>query len=80
MLHTALASEPTSLQAFNDALRAFATPGHFFNPATRTFSGNPQAFDPSPIQVRVTANDGNGGSGSDDFQLTLINVTTPRPA
>ena len=45
-----------------------------FNPATRTFSGNPEPADASPIQIRVTATDPDGASVFDDFQLTLVNV------
>src|SRR6185369_11118466 len=43
-----------------------------FDPATRTFSGNPSPS--AALQLRVIANDGNGASGFDDFQLTLVNV------
>ena len=46
-----------------------------FNPSTHTFRGNPEAGDASPLQIRVTATDGQGGSGFDDFQLSLVNVT-----
>src|SRR5439155_1241012 len=45
-----------------------------FNPATRTFSGNPSASDTTPLSIRVTANDGHGGTVFDDFSLTLDSV------
>jgi hypothetical protein len=45
-----------------------------FNPLTRTFSGNPSSTSASPLQIRVTANDGKSGSVFTDFQLTLSNV------
>jgi hypothetical protein len=45
-----------------------------FNATTRQFSGNPSRLDASPLQIRVTANDGQGAAAFDDFQLTLTNV------
>jgi hypothetical protein len=48
-----------------------------FNPATRQFSGNPLRLEASPLQIRVTVNDGQGGIAFDDFQLTLVNVGDP---
>lgn len=48
-----------------------------FDGATRTFSGNPGGTDITPLQLRVTASDGRGGSVFDDFQLTLTNVSDP---
>src|SRR5439155_1509862 len=45
-----------------------------FNPATRTFSGNPSVSDTTPLTIQVTANDGHGGTVSTTFQLTLVNV------
>src|SRR5262249_2821827 len=50
-----------------------------FAPAPRTFSGNPEPSDVSPIQVRVTATDPDGKTVSDDFQLTLDNVSDNHP-
>ncbi len=44
------------------------------NPTTGIFSGNPGSTAPSPLQIRVTANDGFGATVFDDFQLTLVNV------
>ncbi len=52
-----------------------ALPGWLsLNPTTGVFSGNPGTTATSPIQIRVTAKDGNGTSAFDDFQLTLVNV------
>ena len=44
-----------------------------FDAATRTFSGNPPN-DATDISIRVTADDGNGGSVFDDFTLTVSNM------
>jgi cyclophilin family peptidyl-prolyl cis-trans isomerase len=53
-----------------------------FDPATRTFSGNPSSADQaSPLNVKVTANDGHGGTVSDTFVLTVTNANdTPTVA
>lgn len=48
-----------------------------FNGTSRTFSGTPAASDIGAISLRVTANDGKGGSVSNDFTLTV--VTNPPP-
>ncbi|WP_323816562.1 putative Ig domain-containing protein, partial [Cellvibrio sp. NN19] len=45
-----------------------------FNQATRTFSGVPDDGDVGVLDIRVTVSDGNGGSISDTFNLTVINV------
>ena len=42
-----------------------------FSAGTRTFSGTPAAANVGPIDVRVTASDGAGGSISDIFTLTV---------
>ena len=42
-----------------------------FTASTRTFSGTPQAADVGPVSVKVTASDGNGGSVSDEFDITV---------
>ena len=42
-----------------------------FAAGTRTFSGTPQTADVGTVSVKVTASDGNGGSGSDDFDITV---------
>ena len=44
---------------------------------TRTFSGTPQAADAGTVAVKVTASDGNGGSVSDTFDITVAADTTP---
>ena len=46
-----------------------------FTPATRTFSGIPMAGDLGTVAVKVTAFDGNGGSISDVFDITVIAAT-----
>ena len=43
-----------------------------FAASTRTFSGTPQAADAGTVAVKVTASDGNGGSVSDAFDITVI--------
>ena len=48
-----------------------------FDAGARTFSGTPAAGDAGTLTVRVTANDGRGGSVFDDFDLT---VSAPAPA
>ena len=45
-----------------------------FTPATRTFGGTPLNADVGTILVRVTADDGNGGSEQDVFQITVSNT------
>ncbi|QEY14522.1 tandem-95 repeat protein [Cellvibrio sp. KY-GH-1] len=45
-----------------------------FNAATRTFSGVPDDGDVGTISVKVTANDGNGGTIDDTFDLVVNNV------
>ena len=42
-----------------------------FAAGTRTFSGTPQAADAGTVSVKVTASDGNGGSVSDAFDITV---------
>ena len=42
-----------------------------FTANTRTFAGTPALADVGTVTVRVTASDGNGGSVSDDFTLTV---------
>ena len=48
-----------------------------FAAGTRTFSGTPQAADAGTVAVKVTASDGNGGSVSDTFDITVAADTTP---
>ncbi len=50
-----------------------------FAASTRTFSGTPQAADAGTVAVKVTASDGNGGSVSDTFDITVAAATPPRP-
>ncbi|HWV14449.1 MAG TPA: putative Ig domain-containing protein [Cellvibrio sp.] len=45
-----------------------------FNAATRTFSGTPTNSDVGTISVRVTANDGNGGTVNDTFDIVVANT------
>ena len=46
---------------------------------TRTFSGTPQTADAGTVSVKVTANDGRGGSVSDTFDITVaVNQSTPQ--
>ncbi len=45
-----------------------------FDAGTRTFTGTPTDTDVGPFSVKVTANDGNGGSVSDTFTITVANV------
>ena len=46
---------------------------------TRTFSGTPQTADVGTVSVKVTASDGNGGSGSDDFDI-MVSAASNTPA
>ena len=48
-----------------------------FTAGTRTFAGTPQAADAGTVSVKVTASDGNGGSVSDTFDITVAADTTP---
>ena len=43
-----------------------------FAAGTRTFSGTPQAADTRTVSVKVIASDGNGGSVSDEFDITVV--------
>lgn len=43
-----------------------------FDAATRTFSGTPASADEGTIAIRVTADDGNGGSAFDEFNLVVV--------
>lgn len=42
-----------------------------FDPETRTFGGNPPHGATSPLTIRVSADDGNGGTITDDFVIEL---------
>ena len=48
-----------------------------FNAGTRTFSGTPQAADVGTASVSVSASDGNGGSVSDTFVITVSAGNNP---
>ena len=71
--------ENTFSDADNDPLTYAATRGDDsalpdwldFDKATRTFSGTPQAGDVGTLNVKVTANDSNGGSVFDAFDITV---------
>ena len=54
----------SATQADNSALPTWLT----FTAATRIFSGTPQTADAGMVSVKVTANDGAGGSVSDTFR------------
>ena len=63
----------TATKADDTALPAWLA----FTASTRTFSGTPQAADIGTVAVKVTASDGNGGSVSDAFDITVAADTTP---
>ena len=46
-----------------------------FTAGTRTFAGNPQAADAGTLSVKVTADDGNGGTVSDTFDIAVAAST-----
>ena len=62
----------TAAQSDGSALPSWLS----FNATTRTFSGTPQAAHVGTLTVRVTANDGNGGSVSDTFDITVNRAPT----
>jgi large repetitive protein len=45
-----------------------------FNAGTRTFSGVPDDGDVGTLSIKVIANDGNGGTVADTFDLTIVNI------
>jgi hypothetical protein len=45
-----------------------------FDSATRTFSGTPANGDVGTLSIDVTANDGNGGTATDAFDIVIANV------
>ena len=65
----------TATQADGTALPAWLT----FAGNTRTFAGTPQAADAGTVSVRVTASDGNGGSVSDEFDITVDPAANTAP-
>jgi len=50
-----------------------------FDPVTRTFKGNPPHGAASPLTIRVTADDGDGGTVSDEFVITLTGELNDAP-
>ncbi|MXW93172.1 MAG: hypothetical protein F4X42_03700 [Rhodospirillaceae bacterium] len=48
-----------------------------FNAGTRTFTGTPQSGDTGTVTVRVTADDNNGGTVFDDFDIAVSAADTP---
>ncbi|WP_265991515.1 putative Ig domain-containing protein [Larkinella insperata] len=59
----------------NSALPAWLT----FNATTRTFSGTPTSGTPASLTVKVTANDGKGGTVSDSFVITIVTPANSAP-
>ena len=52
-----------------------ALPGWLsFNAGTRTFSGNPGNADVGTVSIDVIANDGNGGTVADTFNIVVANI------
>jgi hypothetical protein len=45
-----------------------------FDAATRTFSGTPANDDVGTLSIEVTANDGNGGTVTDTFDIVIANI------
>ena len=64
-----------------DALSYMATLGNgdplpnWLGFSTRTFSGTPAAGDTGTVSIKVTANDGRGGTVSDDFRITVSDTS-----
>ncbi|KKZ13790.1 MAG: hypothetical protein TH68_06170, partial [Candidatus Synechococcus spongiarum 142] len=48
-----------------------------FDANTRTFSGTPQAANIGTVSVKVTADDSNGGTISDTFDIVVSDTTAP---
>ncbi|MFT3891575.1 MAG: putative Ig domain-containing protein [Anaerolineales bacterium] len=48
-----------------------------FDPVTRTFSGTPANGDVGMLSIDVIADDGNGGTVTDAFNITVTNVNNP---
>ena len=60
----------SAILAGGGALPAWLT----FNAATRTFSGTPANGDVGTISVKVTADDSQGGTVTETFDIAVINV------
>ena len=77
----------TFADADNDSLSYSATKGDdsalpgwlTFTAASRAFSGTPQAGNVGTLTVKVTADDGNGGSVSDTFNIVVSAATPTTP-
>ena len=65
----------TATKADDTALPTWLT----FTAGTRAFSGTPQAADIATVSVKVTASDGNGGSVSDEFDITVSAAADTSP-
>ena len=50
-----------------------------FDAVTRTFSGTPQSGDTGTLSVKVTADDRNGGTASDTFDIVVSNTAPATP-
>ena len=51
-----------------------------FTAGTHTFAGTPQVADAGTVSVKVTASDGNGGSISDEFDITVVSDPNAAPS
>ena len=57
----------TATRSDNSALPSWLS----FTPGTRTFSGTPQSANVGTLSVKVTADDGTGGTVSDTFDIAV---------
>ena len=65
----------TATKSDNSALPSWLT----FTALSRAFSGTPQAANAGTLSVKVTANDGKGGTVSDTFDIVVSNAGTTTP-
>ena len=65
----------TATKSDDTALPTWVT----FNAGTRTFSGTPQVVDVGTLLVKVTADDNNGGTVSDTFDIEVSAATNNTP-
>ncbi len=65
----------TAVKSDNGALPTWLT----FTPGTRAFSGTPQSTDVGTLSVKVTADDSNGGSVSDTFNIVVSAAANNAP-
>ena len=63
----------TAMKADDTTLPTWLT----FTAGTRTFTGTPAASDVETLAVKVTADDSNGGTVSDEFDIVVEADTTP---